>query len=162
MDTREMGHKVIRISQLRRWHTSLRLKDLEDVYYGQLHLLDYIAAHPGCTQKELADQFALSKATITKSVRVMMKNELVSRKVHAGDERRYELYPTGKGRQINDQAQQILRQVDEQTFSGFSEEELRQFDSFQDRIMNNLETDYSRNKTMRQLMAQAHGERKKP
>lgn len=151
MTERELIYKLRRIMQLGRWRISLNIKDLEDSYYGQLSLLRYVQDHPGCTQKDMAEHFAISKAAVTKTVKRMIHNGLLERKTNEQDERKYEVYCTEKGAAIHQQAREAFRDVERLTFRGFSEEELAQFGGYVDRVMENLETDYSRNKTIREL-----------
>ena len=151
MTDREVVYKLRRMMQLGRWHISLKIKDLEDSFYGQLHLLRYVYDHPGCTQKDMAEHFAVSKAAVTKTVRRMIANGLLERKINGQDERKYEVYCTEKGARIHHQGDQIFRDVEKLTFEGFSEEELEKFGAYVDRVLENLETDYSRSKSLREL-----------
>ena len=151
MDLKDITYKQRRVSHLRGWHLANKMQDVDSVYPGQLHLLGYIVRHPGCTQKEIADWFALSKATITKSVMRMLKNEIVTRKVNKQDERKFQLYATEKGIKVNEKCLAIFGEIDRSMFAGFSDEELAILDGFYQRMMNNLETNYSRDKSMAQL-----------
>ena len=152
MDKKNLNYKFRRISQLKHWHIGSRMQSFDSIYYGQIHLLDYIVMHPGCTQKDLADYFASSKASITKSIKRMISNEIIYRVTNESDERKFALYATEKGEQLSAKSQAIFREVNENTYVGFNEEELKQFESFLDRIIDNLETDYSRGKTEKELL----------
>ncbi len=147
MDKKELNYKFKRIGQLKRWHIGSRMQSFDSIYYGQIHLLDYIVMHPGCTQKDLADYFASSKATITKSIKRMLANEIIIRKVNEKDERKFELYATEKGKKLSRKSLAIFEEVEQNTYEGFSDKELKQLDEYVTRIQNNLETDYSRNKS---------------
>ncbi|MBR0385774.1 MAG: MarR family transcriptional regulator [Erysipelotrichaceae bacterium] len=152
MDRKELNYKFRRIGQLRHWHISSMMKSFDSIYYGQIHLLDYITMNPGCTQKDLADFFASSKATITKSIKRMLANGIIYRKTNEEDERKFALYPTELGEQLSSRSQDIFRQVGMRCYQGFSEEELQQLDGYITRIVNNLETDYSRGKSGKELI----------
>ena len=151
MTDREIIYKLRRVMQLGRWHISLKIKDLEDSYYGQLSLLRYVSDHPGCTQKDMAEHFAVSKAAITKTVKRMIDNGLLERKTNEQDERKYEVYCTEKGNRIHKQGAEVFEDVEKLTFRNFTAEEMQQLGSYIDRVMENLETDYSRNKSIREL-----------
>lgn len=152
MDKKELNYKFRRIGQLKRWHIGTRMQTFDSIYYGQIHLLDYIVMNPGCTQKDLADYFASSKATITKSVKRMLCNEIIERKVNEQDERKFELYATEKGKELSGKSSAIFNEVGERTYQGFDEEELEQLDEYISRILNNLETDYSRGRSGNELV----------
>jgi len=155
MNCKEFGHHYMRVLQLRRWHHIMNLKDKEEsLYYGQLPILEFVRRQPGCKQKDIAEQFLLSRAAVTKSVKRMLKNELLSRDVNPNDERQFKLFLTEKGTQLTDQARACMDEIDKLTFKGFSEEELEMLDSFFLRIADNLETDYSRNKKPSELMSE--------
>lgn len=152
MDLKALNYRFRRISQLKQWHVSSRMQSFDSIYYGQIHLLDYIVQHPGCTQKDLADFFASSKASITKSIKRMLNNGIICRNTNEDDERKFELYATEKGMELSRESQAIFREVGLRTFEGFSEEELQQLNEYVERIIDNLETDYSRGKTGKQLL----------
>ncbi len=155
MELRDISYKYRRIGQLKRWHISMGMKDVDSIYYGQLHLLEYIISHPQCSQKDLADRFALSKATVTKSVKRMIKNGIITRVVNPDDERKFMLQATEKGSELNEKCINVFNSADELEFKNFTREEIEQFNEYMDRMMENLETDYSRNKTLRELIMEA-------
>ena len=63
----------------------------------------------------------------------------------------YEVYCTEKGNRIHKQGAEVFNEVEQLTFRNFSDEELQQLGSYIDRVMENLETDYSRNKSIIEL-----------
>ena len=155
MELKDISYRYRRVSQLKRWHISEGMKDVDSIYYGQLHLLEYITSHPECSQKDIADRFALSKATVTKSVKRMIKNGIITRVVNPEDERKFMLKATEKGLELSKTFISVFENVDKLTFKDFSEEEIEQFGRYMDRIMENLETDYSRNKSLRELIIES-------
>ena len=157
MELKDISYKYRRVSQLKRWHISMGMKDVDNIYYGQLHLLEYIVSHPECSQKDIADRFALSKATVTKSVKRMLKNGIITRVTNPEDERKFMLKATEKGEELEASFINVFKRVDELAFKNFSEEEIEQFNGYLERIMENLETDYSRNKSLRELIIESDG-----
>ena len=155
MEYKDISYLYRRVEQLKRWHVSSELNSLGAIYYGQLHLLDFVVSHPGCTQKDLADRFALSKASITKSVKRMIKNGLITREINPEDERKFQLFASDLGMEVNRKCLDVFVNIDELTFKGFSEEEIKVFSELLTRMMDNLETDYSRNKSIRQLVMES-------
>lgn len=150
-DYKEFGYQYMRVLQLKRWRHLLKLKDKESLYFGQTPILEYVRRHPGCKQKDIADSFVLSRAAVTKSIKRMEKNELVYREVNESDERQFKLFITEKGIQLTDEAREAMNQVDELSFMGFSDEEKELLNSLIQRMANNLETEYSRNKSPKEL-----------
>ncbi len=147
MDYKETGYIFARIGQLRRWHLTLMLKNKEALYFGQLPLLEYIKSHPGCSQQQIADKFALSRAAVTKSIKRMMAAGLIERNVNETDERQYMLYVTKKSQRLTKTNRDAFAEVDKLTYKGLTEQESEQFSALLLKIQNNLETDYTRDKT---------------
>ncbi len=159
MDNKDIMMNTRRIMQLHKWHITTRVKNLDSVHDAQQHLLFYVVNNPGCTQKEIADFFALSKAAVTKSVKRMLKSELIVRHVNDTDERKYALYATEKGEKMFKEFIHIIRDVDAMALQDFSDEQRKVFGECLEKMMNNLETDYSRGKNMNRLLAEAEEEK---
>ena len=98
----------------------------------------------------------MSKAAVTKSVKRMLKTGLVERHVNESDERKYALYATKKGQKLFESCISIFGEVNDLTLKGFSDEDREKFNEYLLRIMDNLETDYSRGLNMARLMAEAN------
>ena len=154
MENKDITLNMRRVQQLRKWHVTSRISRLESVHDAQQHLLFYIVNHPGCTQKEIADFFALSKAAVTKSVKRMLKTDIVERHVNELDERKYALFATEKGQKLFESCLSTFDEVDSLTLKDFSEEDKEKFNEYLLKIMDNLETDYSRGLNMARLIAE--------
>ena len=158
----ELNSKLIRrIWQLRRWNVDAMLGEQEKLYYGQFPILMYIIQHPGCKQKDIADEFVLSRASVTKSIQRMLKNELVTRTINQDDERQVQLYITERGEKLVSSWQDALVGVENKSFKGFSNEEIDKLNEFLRRMADNLETDYTRNKSSKELARIQEGKEKK-
>lgn len=149
---KEFSCRLRRLVQLRRWHHITMLKDKESIYYGQLPLLEYIRNNPGCNQSDVANHFALSRAAVTKQMKRLLKSQLVERMTNKEDERQMQLYITQKGNLLTKEARDCMNEIDHRTFQGFSDEELGLLEKMLDQMVENLETDYSRNKPSREIM----------
>ena len=158
MENKTVMYNFRRAQQLRKWHITCQIKDLDNVHDAQHHILYYIVHNPGTTQREIADYFALSKAAVTKSMKRMLKGELVERTVNENDERKYALYVTEKGQKLLDDCNEKFEAVDDLTLKDFSDSEKEQLNDFILRIIDNLETDYSRGKNIAVLLAQTEKE----
>ncbi len=155
MELNKINYLINRTNQLKRWQFASRMKDKAKVHFGQLPLLKFIGKYPGCSQTELAEHFCLSRAGVTKSVRRMMNNGMINRTVSENDARQYCLYLTDKGVQLTITASEVIDEVGELAFKGFSEEEMDVLYDFVVRLSNNLENDYSRGKSLHDLIAES-------
>ncbi len=154
MDIDKLNYLINRANQLKKWQFANRMKDKARVHYGQLPLLQFIGRHPGCSQAELAQRFCLSRPGVTKSVKRMINNDLIRRTVNENDGRQYCLYLTDKGVQLTITASEVFDEVGELAFKDFSPQEMEVLGDFTQRIVNNLENDYSRGKSLPDLAAE--------
>ena len=83
--------ELLRKIQLRSAMTALGL------HPGQPPMLEFILAHPGCTQKEAADELDVSPASAAASLKRLEKAGLVARRQDAQDVRRNQLELTAAG-----------------------------------------------------------------
>lgn len=157
MNIKNSMHMFMRIHQLRGWHNYHRLKENVNFHYSQMPILIYIKEHPNCNQQDIANNFALSRAAVTKSLKKICSNGLVVKSISCDDIRKNEINLTKKGIELLESSKAQVDQVDELCFKGFSEEEMTTFDSYLKRIMDNLETDYSRGKSPSELYNEMKG-----
>lgn len=152
MDYRKIIYKLLRVHQLKRWHNALNLKRVESAHLSQFPILDYIREYPGCMQKDISDRFAFSKAAVTKTIKKLIERDLVKREKNRQDSRQFDLFITEKGLIHIEKMKEAFNCCNVMMFKEFSEEELEAFSGFLDRILENLETDYSRDKSACLLM----------
>jgi DNA-binding MarR family transcriptional regulator len=77
-------------------------------------------------------------ATITKMIKRMERAGFVERSHDTEDQRVSRVYLTDAGRNIRDAVEGVLRELEEQTFAGFSSEECALLNQFLFRIRHNL------------------------
>lgn len=152
MDYKKTIYKFLRVHQLKRWHNAINLKEVEGAQLAQYPILDYIKEYPGCMQKDISDRFAFSKAAVSKMIKKLLENNLIKREKNSQDCRQYDLFITEKGLRHIEQMKEAFQRCNVMMFKDFNEEEIAVFNSFLDRILENLETDYSRDKTAGLLM----------
>ena len=87
-----------------------------------------------------------------KTLKKIIQNGLIEKVVDKKDERKYQLKITQSGIELLESTKNIVDNVDQLTFKGFNDEELIEFNNYLERIINNLETDYSRNKKPYELL----------
>lgn len=106
---------------------------------SQPWILDYLAEHDGCIQRELADRSHFDPASITSALVGMEEQGLVRRESVKGDKRALRVYLTELGWEKQRYVQQVFSQVEESALKGFSQEEVKQLEDFLQRIHENLE-----------------------
>ena len=104
------------------------------LYFGQMPVLDFIAANPGCTQVQVADHLRVSPASIALSTKRLQKAGYLTKEVDAENR----LYISEEGQRVCAMCRERLDQIDAVAFQGFSEEELEAFSSFLDRVTLNM------------------------
>ncbi|MFO7917276.1 MAG: MarR family transcriptional regulator [Anaerolineae bacterium] len=115
-----------------RLHYARARELLEDLglYRGQPPLLHALREQEGLTHTDLASRLHVTPATITKMINRMEKAGFVRRKQDEEDQRVSRVYLTETGRAIQTEMMEVLRELDEETFCGFTEVEralLRRF-----------------------------------
>lgn len=112
-------------SQVIRLHYYRTHKLLEKigVYPGQPPMLMALHIKDGQSQKELSDKLNIKPATITMMLKRMEKFDLVERKVDAEDQRVIRVYLTEQGKNLSKEAIQVIKIINQECFSNFTEEE---------------------------------------
>lgn len=87
----------------------------------------------------LSAQTSLTNTTLTAMLDRMEKSGLIVRKPDPGDRRNRLIVLTEKAKSLQDDYTRISRRMNEIYYSGFTEEEIVQFESYLQRVLNNLE-----------------------
>ena len=67
------------------------------LYFGQMPVLDFVAANPGCTQVQVADHLRVSPASIALSTKRLQKAGYLTKEVDAENLRCKRLYISEEG-----------------------------------------------------------------
>ncbi|QNU65591.1 winged helix-turn-helix transcriptional regulator [Ruminiclostridium herbifermentans] len=124
------------------------------LYFGQPPILEYVASHNYCTQREVADFMKVSPASISTSVKRMQKAGLIEKLVDDSDLRYNRLKITEKGKELTDKCRKDFDKVDAQMFAGFSDEECQQLYGYYERMIKNLSTDEFEENSIFSLIAE--------
>lgn len=108
------------------------------IYFGQPPILKYLSEHKNATQKEIADALHVSAPSIATSLKRMEDAGLVVRLESKTDARRNNLKLTKKGKDLTEYADNLFLNIDNATFSDFSEEDIDMLVSLFERMNNNL------------------------
>lgn len=134
----KLMEKCIMTSKLHRSYLERELSKT-GVFRSQHQLLMYISKFPDASQKDIANHQHVSTATVAVSLKKMEKGGYIIREVDKNDNRYNKIRITEKGQKIVDDSAQTFRIVNDASFRGFSEEELKQLEHFVERIRINLE-----------------------
>src|SRR5690606_15913841 len=128
-DRHNLEHKpvILLLGDLARLHFSQvhTLLSKIGVYRGQPPILAHLCRNNGLMQKELADALNLTPPTITDTLQRMEKAGLLVRSTDPEDGRVSRVFITEKGRRVKKQVDEIIKEIDEETFQGLTEEEKR-------------------------------------
>ena len=108
------------------------------LYFGQMPVLDFIAANPGCTRGAGGRPSACQPGSIALSTKRLQKAGYLTKEVDAENLRCKRLYISEEGQRACAMCRERLDQIDAVAFQGFSEEELEVFSSFLDRVTLNM------------------------
>ncbi len=107
---------------------------------GQPKILYILLRIEGCVQKELADIAKVRPSTMTVLLDRMEKQGYIKREETkvSGGKRAYKVYLTEEGRVLANQVEELIEELEEQSFKGFSKEEREVLLSMLDRVTRNL------------------------
>ncbi len=125
---------------------------------GQPRLLDYIRSHPGCTQKEAADELDVTPASAAASLKRLEKAGYVMRRPDQRDARRNQLFITECGLAQMEENRRLFAELDQRMFSGMTAEEVAAFRSACEKMFDNLADESDRHLTVWRLSQRARQE----
>lgn len=100
------------------------------LHRGQHRILFMLWHQDGVTQKEMADRLNLAPATITDVLQRMEKAEFIERRADFEDQRISRVYLKQKGKNLQEEVDNVFKSLEEESFKGFTFEEkilLRRF-----------------------------------
>ncbi len=136
-DSGSLGSLLARVCRLHHSRARELLEEL-GLYRGQPPLLHALHEQEGLTHSGLATRLHVTPATITKMISRMEKAGFVRRKPDEEDQRVSRVYLTDAGRAIQTEMMEVLEELDEETFYGFTETERALLRRFLLQIRNNL------------------------
>ncbi len=125
---------------INRLHRTILERELNKtgVYRSQHQLLMFIADNPNASQKDIARLHRVSTATVAVSLKKLEQGGYIRRLVDQKDNRCNQLTITEKGQRVVEKSTGYFKKVENQMFSGFSQEELEILQGFLTRICQNL------------------------
>ena len=110
----------------------------QELSAGQPKVLEYLIEHDGVAQKDIAEACIIEPATVTSLLARMEKTGLIDRRSREDDKRYILVYLTEKGRARAEASVNVLSDVEEHVFEGFSDAEREAFISYLERVNGNL------------------------
>ena len=141
----EQKHKIIHLLGVadRTLKRSISKKvENTGVFRSQHRLLMILGKHSDCSQTELAERLEISSAAVAVSLKKLEKSGFISRQCQENDNRVNQVVITEKGWKIIDLSTQYFKEMENAFLSDFSEEELKQLQSFLERMIKNGEDYY--------------------
>lgn len=130
--------------KLRACHTNCQkmivqdLKKETDLKPGEPKILEFLAEHEPCEQKEIAHGCDLDSASVTGILRRMEERDLIHREMKDGNRRSLYVSMTALGRLRLQNVEQTFHKIDEMALSGFSDKDRKAFFHMLDLVYNNL------------------------
>ncbi|MBR3019392.1 MAG: winged helix-turn-helix transcriptional regulator [Clostridia bacterium] len=154
MNYRDAVEAMHRLELLRRIQARALMSD-SGLHPGQPPLLKYIWDHPGCTQKEAADELDVTPASAAASLKRLEKAGFVLRRTDEKDTRRNRLFITDTGRTRMEENGRQFGLLDERMFRGMDEGEVEAFRRACEKMFDNLADENCRHLTIWKLAQQA-------
>ena len=92
----------------------------------------------GISQEKLSRKLNVDKATVTRSIKKLLEDGFVERRLDKDDKRSYLLYVTEKGEEIRPDIEAMFREWNDIVLEGFSDEEVDQVVGYMKRISSNV------------------------
>ena len=111
-----------------------------DITGMQRWTVGFLKDHDGTDiyQKDIEQEFKVSRATASNMLRVMERKGLITREAVSCDARLKKIVLTEKARAMAERAKRDVKEMEDRIVAGFSEEEILLLKSYLDRIMENI------------------------
>lgn len=110
-----------------------------DLRVGLLHLAILVKKYPEKSQKELAREMRFTQGAMSHSVKILIGKGILEQTPLESDLRHNRLVVTKKGNNFINDYEEYITTVYKDIFTGFDEEELRNFDNYLMRINSNID-----------------------
>jgi len=136
-----VGYKMRLIHN--RIHKQMEAKRIEnegDITGMQRWALGYLNDHADCEiyQKDIEQEFNVSRATASNMLQIMERKELIRRESVSHDARLKKISLTQKAKNMVEKADVDIREMEQLITKGFNKEETEQLKQYLDRIMENI------------------------
>ena len=135
------GFLISRIKQVggRLFDRMLAEADIDAFNGAQGRILYVLWQRDGLTISQLSAQTSLANTTLTSMLDRMEQSELIQRVPSPTDRRALLIHLTDKARELQQDYDRISQQMNDLYYLGFTEEEVRRFEGYLERVLNNLQ-----------------------
>jgi DNA-binding MarR family transcriptional regulator len=110
-----------------------------DITVDQWVVLDNASRSEGISQIELADLVYKDAPTVTRIIDLLVKKEMVTRRMSETDRRRFNIYLTEKGKAVFQQALPLAIEARKTGWKGMNEQDFKEFYRVLDTIYENYQ-----------------------
>ena len=135
------GFLISRIKQVggRLFDRLLAEADIDAFNGAQGRILYVLWQGDGLTISQLSAQTSLANTTLTSMLDRMEQSGLIQREPSPSDRRALLIRLTDKARTLREDYDRISQRMNEMYYLGFTEAEIRQFESYLQRVLDNLQ-----------------------
>ena len=135
------GFLISRIKQVggRRFDRMLAEADIDAFNGAQGRILYVLWQGDGLTISQLSAQTSLANTTLTSMLDRMEQSGLIQRLPSPTDRRALLIRLTDKARDLRQDYDRISQQMNDMYYLGFTEDEIRQFEGYLERVLSNLQ-----------------------
>lgn len=140
MDTKG-GFLISRIKQVggRQFDRMLADAGIDAFNGAQGRILYVLWQGDGLTISQIGQQTSLANTTLTSMLDRMEQSGLIRREASPADRRAMRILLTDRARALQQDYDRISQQMNELYYLGFSDAEIRQFEGYLQRVLNNLQ-----------------------
>ena len=140
MDTRG-GYLISRIKQVggRLFDRMLADAGIDAFNGAQGRILYVLWQGDGLTISQISQQTSLANTTLTSMLDRMEQSGLIRREASPADRRALRIVLTDRARALQQDYDRISQQANERYYRGVTEDEIRQFEAYLQRVLTNLE-----------------------
>lgn len=154
MELYEVVGSIRRLELMRRIMSRRLLSNL-GLHPGQPPMIEYVIEHPGCTQKNVADELDITPASAASSLKRLEKAGIIRRETDRNDCRCNRLYVTELGIQKSRDAREAFNALDIRMFEGISDDERVMYKQLCERMFENMADETTRDLTICKLHSAA-------
>ena len=111
----------------------------DGLYIGQPAMLEYIRSHPGCTQKDMADEAHVTAASIAVSFKRLENAGFIYRRADTSDTRCNRVYITEAGERALNSCALHFQSLNDRMLDGISDEEAIILQKCVERMLYNMQ-----------------------
>ena len=126
------------LAQLRRNRQRHFLAE-DGLYIGQPAMLEYIRSHPGCTQKDMADEAHVTAASIAVSFKRLENAGFIHRRTDTSDTRCNRVYITEAGERALKSCVQHFQTLNDRMLAGINEEDAAILQKCVNQMLHNMQ-----------------------